>query len=565
MRRHRLGGAVVLVLALGLCWHSVTVWGQGEPAPQGAPAAEAGPTPGAGAPAPAGLAPAAGLAPTAGPGPAAPPTAGGPQVPAPQVQGVTAETPAGGPKLITFNFRGASLDSVIDAVAEASGLNFIKTADLGGTVTIVERDPLSVDRALNVLGEVLRIHGATLVRSGNRVTIMGLTEARTVSDIVYNGSSTEEVPDTSEVINWIQPLHYVDAVRLVRDLTKLMPAYANLAANSESNALIITDTGPNVRRLLIIVKALDNPQVSTATVKVFVLKNATAVDLVTPLTKLFTTTDTLSSAQARIQQRFQMMARGGPPGPDGPGAESTTADTQESSGRQQPRIVADDRSNSLIVSASAEMLTIIEGVITRLDAEAPGALFDLRVFILKNADAQEVAKVVQNAFGSTSSSQSGSARNQGDRLRFGPPELAGAETATTTGTLKNTVRVAADTQTNAVVVTATTENLQIIGQLIKELDDEAAATPQFVAIISLENAEPADMAQVLSDILTTDTQKVNVRRASTTAQTAQTQARTQTRTTTTGTTTNRTTTNLPGSTSSGGAGSTRTSTGLPGG
>jgi len=552
MRRYRLVGAVALVLALGLWPPPVMVRGQAGSPAQAAPAPQVVPPPRAVS------------APGAAPESAAPAVKGEPPR-APEGQGGRAEKPAQSagkpaatPRLITLNFRGASLDSVIEAVAEASGLDFIKTADVGGTVTVIERDPLSVDQALNVLGEVLRIRGATLVRSGNRVTIMGLTEARTVSDIVYNGSSAEEVPDTSEVINWIQPLHYVDAARLARDLTKLMPAYANLTANSESNTLIITDTADNVKRLLAIVQAVDNPQVSTAAVKVFVLKNASAADLVTPLTKLFTTSETASSAQARIQQRFQMMARGGPPGPDGPGAESATADTQESSGRQQPRIVADDRTNSLIVSASTEMVTVIEGVVEQLDAEASGALLDLRVFIVKNADAEDVARVVENVFGSTSSSQSASARNQGDRLRFGPPEVGGPETATPTATLKNTVRVAADTRTNAVVVTATAENLQIIGQLIKQLDDEAAATPQSVAIIPVVNAEPADIAQVLSDILTTDTQKVNLRRVSTTTRTGQTQATTQTRTTTTGTATNRTTTTLPGSSSS-----SRTSTSFP--
>jgi hypothetical protein len=196
---------------------------------------------------------------------------------------------------------------------------------------------------------------------------------------------------------------------------------------------------------------------------------------------------------------------------------------------------------------------------------AVGALLDLRVFIVRNAAAEDVAKVVQNVFASTSSSQSGSARNQGDRLRFGPPEAGGAETVTTTATLKNSVKVAADAPTNTVVVMATAENLHVIGQLIKQLDEEAAATPQSVAIIPLENADPGDLAQVLADILTTDTQKVNLRRASRTTQTGQTQAAIQARTTTTGTTTSRTTTTLSGSTGSGGVGSTRTSTGSPGG
>ena len=79
---------------------------------------------------------------------------------------------------ITFNFRGASLDSVIEAIVDATGLNVIKATEVGGTVTIVNRQPLTVDEALNVLNEVLRVRGATLVRSQNFITILPLGEAR---------------------------------------------------------------------------------------------------------------------------------------------------------------------------------------------------------------------------------------------------------------------------------------------------------------------------------------------------------------------------------------------------
>ncbi|MCK4299369.1 MAG: hypothetical protein KAX80_07545, partial [Planctomycetes bacterium] len=80
------------------------------------------------------------------------------------------------------------------------------------------------------------------------------------------------------------------------------------------------------------------------------------------------------------------------------------------------------------------------------------------------------------------------------------------------------VKVATDPRTNALIVMATEDNLVVIAELVQELDDEAAATPQSVAIIPLENADPADVAQILADILTTEEQQVRVRRPTSTQQ-----------------------------------------------
>jgi len=409
-----------------------------------------------------------------------------------------------GPRRIAFNFRGASLDEVIEAVAEASGLDFIKAAEVGGTVTIVTRQPLSVDDALNVLAEVLRVRGATLLRSGDRVTIVPLEEARTLTTKVLQGRPLEEIPDTAEIIHWIEPLRYVDAGRLAQDLAKLMPAYGNLAANADSNTLIITDTAAGVKRLLTIIKAIDNPQVTTSTVRLFPLRNADARSLVDPLMRLFSPPESERSARLRMERfRMMMAARGG-----------GQAQVFEPSERQQVRIVADERTNTLIVSASPETLQVIEQLITQLDAEEVGALLDLRVFVLKNADAQEVARVVRSLFSTTeqASRRLRQLQEEVNRLRFRRGE-ATAPGPGITAALKEVVRVATDSRTNAVIVMATEDNLQIIAQLIEELDNEAAATPQTVAIIPLENADPADLAQVLADILTTDEQRVRVRRA----------------------------------------------------
>jgi len=408
--------------------------------------------------------------------------------------------PAGDGQGIVFNFRGASLDSVIEAIAEVGQFNFIKAADVGGTVTVVNRQRLSSDEALNVLNEVLRVRGSTLIRSGQLVTIVPLSEGGLYSTTVLKGDGPEDVPDTAEIIHWVEPLRYVDAGRVASDLAKLMPSYGNLAANADSNTLIITDTATNVKRLLTIIKSLDNPQVTTATVRVIHLENADALSLVDPLNKLFAPPETRQSAGARMARFRMMMAqRSG----------QTAPQNLEPSERQQVRVVADERTNSIIVSAATEMLTVIEQLVKELDAEAVGALLSLRVYLLEHADSDEVAAVVSNLFAAESTNQRvRQLQDQVRRLRF---QRGQAAEGGATAELKEMVKVASDARTNSVIVMATEDNLQIIGQLIAQLDDEAAATPQTVAIIPLENADPADVAQILADILTTDEQQVRVR------------------------------------------------------
>jgi len=65
---------------------------------------------------------------------------------------------------------------------------------------------------------------------------------------------------------------------LLKDLEPLKPSYATLTANDSANALVLTDTRANVRRMVEIVNALDTSVSSVSTVRVFPLKYADAKD-----------------------------------------------------------------------------------------------------------------------------------------------------------------------------------------------------------------------------------------------------------------------------------------------
>ena len=65
----------------------------------------------------------------------------------------------------------------------------------------------------------------------------------------------------------------------------------------------------------------------------------------------------------------------------------------------------DDRSNSLVVSAPADLLTTIENMVKEIDQEVTDVT-ELRVFRLVNADASEIADQLATLFPDPTSSNS---------------------------------------------------------------------------------------------------------------------------------------------------------------
>ena len=81
---------------------------------------------------------------------------------------------------------------------------------------------------------------------------------------------------SDDIVTYVIPVSYVTARALTENLRTLIPEYASLEANEDGNALIITDTMANIKRLMKIVVALDTHMASVAEIRVFRLTNADA-------------------------------------------------------------------------------------------------------------------------------------------------------------------------------------------------------------------------------------------------------------------------------------------------
>ncbi len=257
---------------------------------------------------------------------------------------------------VDFDFQDADLRTVIQAVAEFTGKNFLVDPAVKGKVTVVAPEPLAAEEAYQVFQSVLEVNGYVTVESNGIIKIVPETEGK-VRGARPQGAGTGQDDMVTRVIH----LKHVLAARLVPILRPLIPAYGHLAADAKSASLILTDRAANVERLVSIIERLDRPA-RTGEVELVSLSNASAEELA----KLF-------------NQLHQ-----------GEGKDNNPA--------SEVAVIADARTNSLIIKADAVTRKEIRALAEELDSPMVSG-GDTHVIYLKNASAENLVGVLENALG----------------------------------------------------------------------------------------------------------------------------------------------------------------------
>ena len=295
--------------------------------------------------------------------PTVPPSTAVPPAPTPPAATTPEQTlpptppkkPLEGP--IVLNFKDASLRAVLEYLSEAAGLVVVQEGTLEGRVTVMSLQPLSVDEAVSLLNTILKEKGYAAIRTGRTLKVVTLDQAKKGALPVRSGLDPEKIEVSDQLVTHVIPIQFADAVQLKRDLATLVPTYADLSANASTNALVYTDTQTNVRRLVEIIKALDSRMASVAEVKVFQLKYANAANAARLISDLFKPDQAGQQGRggspfgAAIQS-FMMGGGGGRGGGPGGGGQGE----QASSRLQKVTASADDRTNTLVVSAPPDQM-----------------------------------------------------------------------------------------------------------------------------------------------------------------------------------------------------------------
>jgi len=423
---------------------------------------------------------------------------------------------ANGSKTLRLNFRNAPLSLVLNYLSDAAGFTISANSkvDLKGGVTVWSNQTVDRNEAIAILNSALTSSGYGATVEGNLLNIFVVDATNTPIEAGIPGNSHTNIPATKDLVTQIVYINNVEANQLISSLQPLMPAGTSMSANQGANAIIITDTKANIRRMAQLVKYLDTASVSASRVQVFALTYADATALAQVVTQLFQTESSNQTGRGR----------GGFPGFPGFGGDRGRDNNASSTqgGRMSPAkvtAVADERSNSLVVSASEEQMKAVELLVQQMDVNVDD-MTELRVFRLRYADPQETADQLTSLFPDPTTQQS--PRNQQIGFRgFGP--FSGAfggnnrnrnSSNQSDRSVKQTrVTAVPDPRTGSVIVSASQQMMAQIADIVEALDSDPSKKKK-VYVIPVENRDPQEVVQGLQSVIATDS-SANVNNRST--------------------------------------------------
>ncbi len=410
----------------------------------------------------------------------------------PPVQSADAEEPT-----LKFNFRGAPIETVLNYLSEAAGFIIVLETEVSGNINAWSSQPITSADAVNLLDTLLADKGYAAIRNGRILKIVNQSDAHKNILPVKKGANPAEIPATDQIVTQIIPVRYADAMQLIENLQPLLPEEATLTANESSNAIVLTDRQANIQRIAEIITALDTSISSIATIRVFPLEFADATALAEVIKEVFEQPPS-SGNRSQEARRAEILRRFGKDVGEGRGRSSGSSEARQAASHIVA--VADERTNSLVVSAPDTFIPTIEAIVTQMDRNVDD-ITEIAVFRLQHADATETAQILNNLFdGQDEERRPGIRFGRGGFERYFGRESGGRSSREQEGSQRlqqqNTVVAVADPRTNSIIVSASSMLMNQIGKMINQLDADNSRK-QKVYVYSLDHADADNVAEIL--------------------------------------------------------------------
>jgi general secretion pathway protein D len=323
------------------------------------------------------------------------------------------------------NLKDADIRAFITQIADITGYSFVVDPRVKGKVTVVSNAPMGQEAIYEMFLSVLNVHGFAAIPAEGIIKIVQQNDAKQTAE---NLGMFKNVPREQLVTRVIQ-VKNANALELVPILRPMVAKYGHLAGVAAANALIISDHVNNISRIERIVDQLDSP--SNYELEVVQLKDAWVGDMVKLLEELA-------------------------PGELGKGAKGP---------QSKFSVVADERSNRIILKGDENFRDRMRGLISKLDQ--PAAVSDTtQVIRLRHADAEKLAELLKGLMTDITSAKEG-----------------GAEGAPS----KSTVSIYPDEGLNAIVVRAEPSLMKEIEAIVTSLDVRRAQVLIEAAIVEISD------------------------------------------------------------------------------
>jgi general secretion pathway protein D len=309
----------------------------------------------------------------------------------------------------TLNLKDVDITVLIATVSEITGKTFIVDPAVSGKVNVVSSQPLDKAELYQMFLSVLRVHGYTAIETGSAIKIV--PEAKAASDGAIDGAVGLGAAQGDEMITRIIQLKHVSPSEMVQILGPLKSPSAQILSHNGSSSLVVADRASNVQRMLEIIRRID--QASQSDIELVALNNANANEVVRTINGLQNAADPTN------------------------------------------KVVADERTNSVLLSGERSRRLKLRALIASLDVPLSGS-DTMEVVYLRYADATQLVGILEGVL-----------RGSRDSAGAALPGAAGAPTG---AALASATVIQAHKETNALIITAPPAVLRELKDLVRKLD-----------------------------------------------------------------------------------------------
>ncbi len=311
----------------------------------------------------------------------------------------------------TLNLQDTEIRLLVETVSDITGKNFVIDPEVTGKITVISGQPVPEDKIYDLFLSILSVNGFTTETQGDTIKIIPISKSNPLSGL------SSDHPD--QLMTKIIRIKHVP-VEEVMQMLKSMNNKAKLISNKDSNLLIVSDKAANVDRMEQLIANIDRK--SDSSIELIPLQHANAEDVADTLTQLLESTNSL-----------------------GP----------------QSKIVADSRTNSVIVNANPSLKSKVMNIIARLDVSLDTNT-NAQVVYLKYAAADKMVPILEKL------AQGGQGDNE-----------------------NNDVSIQAHLETNSLVINAPPAIYRNVKQAIDMLDirRQQVLIEAIIAEVSVDNSK----------------------------------------------------------------------------
>jgi len=415
-----------------------------------------------------------------------------------------------------INVKNAEIAAILRIFSRKTGRNFILDERVKGKVTMYLPGKLTSVESLKILDSVLALKGFTTVPiSENLWKVIPSKEAKQSTIPTVEG---DEPVTAGAVVTKLINLKYVGAEEVQPLIQQLVSSDGLVSSYSASNSVVIIDYENNIERLSKIVASLDIP-FANREMAIIPVQNADAKDIAEKLSELLGTGSDKKTGEDSgldlVRARMRDMANN-PRATNLVAAQNqqmnnapaqTQNATSTTSRSKDPKIIADERTNSIVVVADEDMIARVKALISQLDSKVDLSGNRFYVYRCQHANAEELADVLAGLTGQSSSSSTGLSGSNSTRSSFNEDgiDMNGSRSSTsgrdrsfgrTQNRLGNTSRtpgrsrsesgagntgsktiqfgediaITADPATNSLIINASKQDYEKIKKLLEDLD-----------------------------------------------------------------------------------------------